>query len=146
MKKEKSCGIIVFQKFDTELKFLIIRHRIKEEGEYWNFPKGHIEPGETEEETAKREVLEETRIQTEIIPGFRHEDHYINTRHGEDINKTAVFFLGRPLNTDIKICPQELLDAKWATLDEAHQLLTYGTSKKTLDQALGYINNNDLDN
>ena len=62
MKKEKSCGIIVF---DND-KVLVVKHL---DGHY-GFPKGHVENNETEEETAIREVKEETNCDAKIIPGF----------------------------------------------------------------------------
>ena len=64
MKKEKSCGCIVF----NDGKVLLVRHN---KG-HWDFPKGHVEPGETEEQTAKREVKEETNIDVEINTNFRY--------------------------------------------------------------------------
>ena len=57
MTYEKSCGGIVYRKFHGNTEILLIKH-IK--SGYWSFPKGHVENGETEEETAKREIKEET--------------------------------------------------------------------------------------
>ena len=53
MEKEKSCGAVIFRK-QKELEVLIVRQN---EG-HWCFPKGHVEKGESEQETAAREVLE----------------------------------------------------------------------------------------
>ena len=59
MTYEKSCGGIVYRKFHGNTEILLIKH-IK--SGYWSFPKGHVENSETEEETAKREIKEETGI------------------------------------------------------------------------------------
>ena len=67
MKKEKSCGAVVIKKENDGIKFLIIRQH----DDCWHFPKGHVEEGETEEETAIREIKEETNIDVEIDNGFR---------------------------------------------------------------------------
>ena len=53
MKYEKSCGAVVFRKDDC-WNILLIRH-VK--GRHVSFPKGHVEPGETESRTAEREVF-----------------------------------------------------------------------------------------
>jgi ADP-ribose pyrophosphatase YjhB (NUDIX family) len=56
--EEKSCGCIIIE----NRKVLLI----KQTSGIWGFPKGHVEHDETEEETAKREVKEETNIDVEI--------------------------------------------------------------------------------
>ena len=68
MTYEKSCGGIVYRKFHGNTEILLIKH-IK--SGYWSFPKGHVENSETEEETAKREIKEETGIDVYIDSGFR---------------------------------------------------------------------------
>ena len=64
MTYEKSCGGIVYRKFHGNTEILLIKH-IK--SGYWSFPKGHVENSETEEETAKREIKEETGIDVYIF-------------------------------------------------------------------------------
>ena len=61
MKSEKSCGAIVLSPDNTNRKVLLIKH---ENGGHWAFPKGHVEEGETEVETALREIKEETGLST----------------------------------------------------------------------------------
>ncbi|MEG2924609.1 MAG: NUDIX domain-containing protein, partial [Oscillospiraceae bacterium] len=51
MKKEKSCGVICFDLKEENPRVLLIRHRF---GGHWAFPKGHVEKGETETDTALR--------------------------------------------------------------------------------------------
>ena len=67
---EKSCGAVVFTRTDAGIRYVIIQSL---EG-YYGFPKGHCEKGESEEETALREVYEETGLRVRIIPGFRYVD------------------------------------------------------------------------
>ena len=66
-KHEKSCGVIVFKEINEVVHVLLIHHNMG----HWGIPKGHVEGAEVEVETAKREVLEETGIEIEVIPGFR---------------------------------------------------------------------------
>lgn len=62
---EKSCGAIVYRRFHGNIEILLIKHI---NSGHWSFPKGHVENGETEMETAKREIMEETSIDVIIDP------------------------------------------------------------------------------
>ena len=68
MSYEKSCGAVVFRKYHGNIELLLIKHVV---GGHWSFPKGHVEPGETETETAIREIKEETGIDVELNTTFR---------------------------------------------------------------------------
>ena len=59
MKHEKSCGALVYRKHGDRTELLLIKHRF---GGHWSFPKGHVELGENEFQTALREVKEETGL------------------------------------------------------------------------------------
>ena len=61
MLREKSCGALVVRRDEEDGKqyLLMIRHKL---GGHRSFPKGHMEPGETESQTAEREILEETGL------------------------------------------------------------------------------------
>ena len=68
MMHEKSCGAIVYRKYHGNTEILLIKHI---NSGHWSFPKGHVEEGETEEETAKREIMEETGIDVNLDTTFR---------------------------------------------------------------------------
>ena len=61
---ESSCGAVVYRDIKGEVRYLLIKNR---RSAHWGFPKGHIEPGETKQQTAVREVLEETGIHVKLI-------------------------------------------------------------------------------
>ena len=63
---EKSCGAVVFYNGKSNTRILLVKNN---NGRYWSFPKGHIEIGETEKETAVREIKEETSLEVEIKDG-----------------------------------------------------------------------------
>ena len=85
MKKEKSCGAIVYRKKEGVIQFLLIHQTLR----HWTFPKGHVEDGESEQQTAYREILEETGVKVSFEDGFR----VINTYSPkEDTLKDVIFF------------------------------------------------------
>ena len=63
MRREKSCGAIVYREGHGQIELLLIKHRF---GGHWSFPKGHMESGETEVQTALREVKEETGLSIQL--------------------------------------------------------------------------------
>ena len=72
MKWEKSCGAIVYTRRNGQYLYVIVQ----EQGGAYSFPKGHMEAGETETETARREVFEETGLRPGFVDGFRLQDEY----------------------------------------------------------------------
>jgi len=132
MKKEKSCGAVVIKEEQDGVKVLII----KQHDEYWHFPKGHVEEGETEEETAIREIKEETNIDVEIDNNFR---KVITYSPKEGVIKDVVFFIGKAISFDIVIDPNELIDAKWVNIKEARDYFTHENTKGVFDEALEYL-------
>jgi len=133
MKQEKSCGAVVYRKDNGRTEFLIISH--KSDG-HWGFPKGHVEQGETEEETALREVYEETGLQIEFLEGFRSREQYSPK---EDVMKEVVFFISKANSSMVNIQLCEIKEYKWATYEEAESLLEYKSSKKTLKEACNFL-------
>jgi len=113
-KKEKSCGGVIV----AGDKILMV---LQENGVF-AFPKGHVEPGETEIETAKREILEETGIETELDASKRVEVFY-HIDDG-DIDKTVILFAGKPIN-GVVTTPQagEIEEAKWIKISEVENAL-----------------------
>ena len=126
LKKEKSCGCIIIE----DNKVLLIYEKGRN---FWGFPKGHVEAGENEIQTATREVKEEVGIDVVIDESKRYELNY-NIR--DEIDKTSVYFIAKPKNTNITMQEEEIEDAKWCTFDEALELLTFDNSKEMLKQAM----------
>lgn len=132
--QEKSCGTVLFTVVDGAPRYLLIRAR--EDG-YCGFPKGHMEKGETEEETAYRETWEETSIKPCIDTAFRCETKY--TLKNGNI-KTVVYFLGYfTRQTAAHNEGFESLEYLLLPFEEAYRALTFENAKHILKQAESYI-------
>ncbi len=132
-KTEKSCGAVVFTREAGQIKYLLIQNR---EGIY-GFPKGHMEPGETEVETALREVREETQLIVALIDGFRTEDSHLIPR--TDIMKDIVYFLGYFENQCFAYQKEELTGIALLTFEEALPRFQFESSKRILKEAHDFL-------
>ena len=97
MSNEKCCGFIVYKLDDDGQKYLLLYQR---ETGTWSFPKGHMNPGETEMQTALRELYEETGLVADPVCGFRKEYSYTS---GNGNKKDVVLFLTEYWGDDIMI-------------------------------------------
>ena len=123
MRHEKSCGAIVFSRFNDAWHVLLIRH---ERGRHISFPKGHVEPGETERQTAEREILEETGVRVRVDTRFRAENRYMARPDTEKL-------VGEP---QPPVAQQgEVAVAEWVNLEDAPGRLTYEQDRRMLRRA-----------
>lgn len=133
MKKQKSCGAVVFlQKHPDKRKYLLIKHS---KGSHWAFPKGRMDEGESEKQTATREIKEETGIDNIIFfDGFMEESSYVAEYDESKVNKTAILFIAKTNSMDVKLS-DEHTDFRWCNFKEATDLLTYDDTKQILKKA-----------
>lgn len=122
MKKEKSCGCIVI---NDKNEVLLIHHNAG----HWDFPKGHVEEGETEVQTAIREVKEETNIDVEVNEKYRYTTEYSPK---EDVMKEVVYFLAKNISDDKEAQLEEVSEVKWIKFEDAIEKITYDTSREIL--------------
>ncbi len=130
---ESSCGAVVFRNDANEKKFLLIRNK---RSAHWGFPKGHIEPGENNEQTAIREVLEETGINIRVLPNFKKCSEY--TIQGR-IEKSVSIFLAETDDVEYTIQPEEIEECGWFSYYDALKTLNYDNDKRILEQAKQYL-------
>lgn len=129
MKYEKSCGAIVV---DDE-KVLLVKHNAG----HWDFPKGHVEEGETEIETAIREVKEETNIDIKI----EKENKYISEYSPkENVMKTVIYFIGEKVGGEDKPQIEEVSDVEWLDVNKAVERITHQRSKEIMMQVIKDMN------
>jgi 8-oxo-dGTP pyrophosphatase MutT (NUDIX family) len=112
----------------------------------WALPKGTPEPDETIEETALREVREETGVEVEP-DGLIGEVKYWFSRPQDGVRyyKTVHHFLLRPVGGDPSLHDHEFDEVRWFPVQEALRLLTYRNEAKILRQALELVDEREGD-
>ena len=145
MPREKSAGAVIFRREDSKIYYLLLHYGAG----HWDFSKGHIEEGENEEETIKREVKEETGIEDiKIIEGFKKWIKYF-FRQTYDLDKSekskaplvfkiVIFYLVETMVKEVKIS-SEHLDYKWLPYEQAFERLTFNKAKEILKKANEYL-------
>lgn len=134
MNYEKSCGAVVFTKIDNSIKYLLIQNLTG----IYGFPKGHVEEGESETETAIREVLEEVGIKIKLIKGFRTEDEHLIPQK-ENTVKQIVYFLGEYYDQEFNYQKEELSNAELVDYETAIALFQFESSKRILKEANDFL-------
>ena len=155
MKEEVSSGIVVFREEGGIRKYLLLNRR---EG-FLDFPKGHIEAGESEEIAAERETLEETGLNVKPIPGFRKEtaywfraramtqeqreasvSQYAKKRaRGELIHKKLVMFLGKAMEEESPKVSMEHTGFQWLDYGQCMSMLRYDNQRELLEEAEQFL-------
>lgn len=130
-----SAGGVVHQTVDGRLQ-IVLGHR--REPSLWALPKGTPHAGETLEETALREVREETGLHLEIEAPIRSVS-YVFVRGRTRFHKTVHFFLMRAGGGDVSRHDREFDDVRWLDLDEALELMTHATERALVEEAVRLI-------
>ena len=137
MKHEKACGTIVI----NDNKVLVIQQK---QG-FWGFPKGHMEQGENEIETAIRETKEETNLDVIIEDKTR----FCLTYFIEDknIHKEVVYFVAKvDGKVDIKPQIEEVNSIAWIDIAKVEDILTFDNLKELWERILNHIKTGSLSN
>lgn len=131
---EKSCGAVIFRRHSGNIEYLLIKNK---KGGNWGFPKGHVESGESEADTARREVFEETGLNIDIIDGFRVSSDY---RPRGKIFKQVIFFLAEmPYDGRISVQQTEVDRTMWADYSLAMKTFRFNNDRNVLTQAKKWL-------
>ena len=134
MTKEKSCGALVMRRADDgKIYILMIRQN---RGGFRSFPKGHVEPGESETMTAEREVLEETSVRVRVRTDFRRTVTY---SPAPGIIKDVVYFLAFTENEETHPQDGEIAEVTWVPLESAEHILAHENDRVVLRAAIRHI-------
>lgn len=138
MPKEKSCGAIIFKKQKSVIKYLLLHY----EAGHWDFPKGNQEKNEKEEQTASREIKEETGIEDiEYADDFKETINYFYKKGEETVYKEVVFFLAQSATEDVKLS-KEHIGYAWLSYENAYKKLTFNNAKELLKKANQFLHTN----
>ncbi len=129
-----SCGGVVISQIDGQAQTCIGLRRRERDGVSWVLPKGTPAEGETIEQTALREVAEETGLEVRILAPIGSIEYFF-TQSGRRIHKTVHFFLMEPIGGSLDRHDHEFAEVHWLPLAEASARLTFPTERQMLDQA-----------
>jgi 8-oxo-dGTP pyrophosphatase MutT (NUDIX family) len=143
MRREFSAGGVVVRRLRGRWFVAAIRPGGRPEG-VWALPKGNLGPGERPEETAEREIAEETGVRARLVRKLG-DVRYVYTQswgngRGERIFKVVSFYLFRYRSGRLGDIPAELAhevdDVRWLPLADAPKLLAYKGEREMAERAL----------
>lgn len=133
MKREFSAGgIVLRQAQDSNVEVLLTKHS---QNKHWSFPKGLIDPGQTTQEAALREVKEEGGVEAEILDKVGY-SKYVYTFNNEKIFKVVTYFLMKYKSGDIEDHDFEVEESGWYEVKEALKQLSFSQDKVLLKKAV----------
>ena len=125
---EKSCGAVVYHRSGNTIKYLLVKNK---NGRCWSFPKGHVESGESEKQTAAREIKEETGLDVYFKSDFRETGIYHPFGR---TSKKVVFFLAEAKSDKVNIQRREIDYYRWVTMEQAQKLCKHENDIRVLEK------------
>ncbi len=141
--QETSVGAFIYKIEKKEILFLLV---YSERNKEWGFPKGHIEPNETEIETAKREIKEETGITNlTFVKDFRCCDTYkikgtLSSTKNRIIDKNVIYYLANTEDDFKGSVDEEIGQHKWLKYEDCIKYLKYEKQKELIKKAFLFLN------
>lgn len=131
-----AAGGVVFREGDEGIEIVLVSRR---SSGLFALPKGKVDPGEQVEQTAVREVREESGLEAEILEALGEVRYWFTDEHRERVDKVVYFFLMRPTGGDMANHDHEFDDVGWYHLAEAERLLTHKNQLHILHRAAELI-------
>jgi 8-oxo-dGTP pyrophosphatase MutT (NUDIX family) len=133
--RARSCGGVVVRQADGATQLLLGKRRRERGSETWSLPKGTPTGDESAEQTALREVAEETGLQVRIVAPVGSIEYYFS-QDGMRIHKTVDYFLMEATGGSLEAHDHEFDDVRWFDVDAARELMTFPTERDIVEQAL----------
>ncbi len=133
-RSEHSAGGVVVRRRDGAVDVALAARRTRKGDLAWGLPKGLVEKGEAPEETAVREVQEETGLVAEIVEPLG-DISYWYVWDEERIRKKVTFFLMEAVGGDVSVHDHEMEDVRWFPLQEAGRRASYPSERDVLRRA-----------
>jgi 8-oxo-dGTP pyrophosphatase MutT (NUDIX family) len=133
-RSEVSAGGVVYRRSDDGVEIVLAARRTRRGDLAWGLPKGLIEPEETPEEAAVREVREETGLEAEVEASLG-DIRYFYVWEGVRVRKAVHFFLMRATGGDVSLHDHEMEDVQWFPLSVALRRATYKGEREVLQRA-----------
>lgn len=135
----RSSGGVIFRKANNEIEVALIAIKNRK---IWTLPKGLIDKGESDEEAAIREIVEETGLYGKIINIIGEKSYWFYIK-GENIKckKTVVYYLLQYLGGDVEKHSWEVDEAKWFLIDDAIAKVNYKSDMEVIRKAKDYLLN-----
>ena len=135
VRTEVSAGGVVFrlhneQGFDVAL--------IRTHEGRWQLPKGWLEDGESKEEAARREVREETGIESKVVGPLDDIEYWYNSTYDPEparVHKFVHFFLLQYIGGSTEDHDHEVLEARWVDISEAQRMLAFKDERRIMSLA-----------
>jgi len=134
-----SAGGVAYRMVNSKFQIAII---LVEKNRRWQLPKGHVDDGETNENAALREVREETGLKTEMVSPIETVEYwYIGNERGSRVryHKRVHFYLLKYISGSVDDHDDEVVEARWVSIDEALQMLAFKTERDVVGKASGMI-------
>jgi 8-oxo-dGTP pyrophosphatase MutT (NUDIX family) len=129
-----SAGGVVVRHGETGTELVLGRRRRERDGVTWSLPKGTPNADETIEQTALREVEEETGLQVRIIAPIGPIEYYF-VQSGTRIHKTVHYYLMEAVGGDLRFHDHEFDEVRWVPRGDARQLMTFPTEREVVELA-----------
>ena len=133
MTRVLSCGAVIYRKVGGRILFLLLKHT---NGNHWSLAKGHTEVGESEVQTATREISEETGLRVKFKPGFREAIRYSPS---PGVEKTVVLFLAKSHGKKLRLQKSEISNGVWVELEDSLKLISHKDTAEVLRRAYQFL-------